>query len=52
MGFIEVREVQNIAVDTSIPGGRVVRTLEQLARWRGVQKALCMDNGLKQLLPS
>ena len=40
-----VREVLNIVVDTSIPGGRVVRTLEQLAQWRGVPKALRMDNG-------
>jgi putative transposase len=40
-----VREVLNIIVDTSIPGGRVVRTLEQLAEWRGAPKALRMDNG-------
>lgn len=40
-----VREVLNIVVDTSIPGGRVVRTLEQLAHWRGVPTALRMDNG-------
>ena len=40
-----VREALNIIVDTSIPGGRVVRTLEQLARWRGAPKALRMDNG-------
>lgn len=31
-----VREVLNIVIDTSIPGGRVVRTLEQLVQWRGV----------------
>jgi len=40
-----VREALNIIVDTSIPGGRVVRTLEQLAQWRGAPKALRMDNG-------
>jgi len=40
-----VREVLSIVVDTSIPGARVVRTLEQLAEWRGVPKALRMDNG-------
>jgi putative transposase len=40
-----VREVLKIVVDTSIPSGRVVRTLEQLAQWRGVPKALRMDNG-------
>ena len=40
-----VREVLNIVIDTSIPGGRVVRTLEQLAQWRGLPKALRMDNG-------
>jgi len=41
-----VREVLNIVVDTSIPGGRVVRTLDHLAQWRGVPKALRMDNVL------
>lgn len=40
-----VREVLNIVIDTSIPGGRVVRTLEQLVQWRGTPKALRMDNG-------
>lgn len=40
-----VREVLSIVIDTSIPGGRVVRTLEQLAEWRGLPKALRMDNG-------
>ncbi len=40
-----VREILNIVVDTSIPGGRVVRTLEQLAQWRGIPKALRTDNG-------
>ncbi len=40
-----VREVLNIVVDTSIPGGRVVRTLEQLAGVRGGPEALRVDNG-------
>ena len=39
-----VREVLNIVVDTSIPGGRVVRTLEQLAEVRGTPTALRIDN--------
>ena len=29
-----VREVLDIVVDTSIPGGRVVRTLDRLVEWR------------------
>lgn len=40
-----IREVLHIVVDTSIPGGRVVRTLEQLAEVRGVPRALRIDNG-------
>jgi len=40
-----VREILNIVVDTSIPGGRVVRTLEQLTDSRGMPNALRMDNG-------
>lgn len=40
-----VREVLNIVIDTSIPGGRVVRTLNQLTELRGVPTALRMDNG-------
>ena len=40
-----VREVLNIVIDTSIPGGQVVRTLEQLTQWRGAPKALRIDNG-------
>ncbi|MEM7292043.1 MAG: IS3 family transposase [Pseudomonadota bacterium] len=40
-----VREVLNIVLDTSIPGGQVVRSLEQLADVRGVPEALRVDNG-------
>ena len=40
-----VREVLDIVVDTSIPGGRVVRTLERLVEWRGRPKAIGVDNG-------
>ena len=40
-----MREVLNIVIDTSIPSGRVVRTLEQLADVRGVPDALRVDNG-------
>jgi len=40
-----VREALDIVIDTSIPGGRVVRTLEQLSRWRGLPGAIRCDNG-------
>lgn len=40
-----VREALDIVVDTSIPGGRVARTLEQISRWRGVPQAIRCDNG-------
>jgi len=40
-----VREALDIVIDTSIPGGRVVRTLEQLSRWRGLPEAIRCDNG-------
>ena len=30
-----VGEVPEIVVDMSIPGGRVIRTLDQLVEWRG-----------------
>lgn len=40
-----VREALWIVIDTSIPSGRVVRTLEQIAAWRGYPKALRLDKG-------
>src|SRR2546425_8698990 len=40
-----VREALDIVIDTSIPGGGVVRTLEQLSRWRGLPDAIRCDNG-------
>jgi len=40
-----VREALEIVIDTSIPSGRVVRTLEQLASWRGLPEAIRCDNG-------
>lgn len=40
-----IREVLAIVIDTSIPGGRVAGTLEQLANWRGKQQAIRVDNG-------
>jgi len=40
-----VREGLDIVIDTSIPSGRVVRTLEQLSRWRGLPDAIRCDNG-------
>ena len=35
----------DIVIDTSIPGGRVVRTLDQLVEWRGKPDAIRVDNG-------
>lgn len=40
-----VRECLAIEVDTSLPAARVVRTLEQITRWRGYPKQLRLDNG-------
>jgi putative transposase len=39
------REVPAIEVDTSLPGERVVRVLEQLALTRGLPTAIVCDNG-------
>ena len=39
------REVLAIEVDTSLPGGRVVRILEQLALERGAPGEIVLDNG-------
>ena len=44
-----VREGLDIVIDTSIPAGRVVRTLEQISRWRGLPDAIRCDNGPKFL---
>jgi putative transposase len=41
-----VREVLDIVIDTSIPGGRVVRTLDRLVEWRGKPDAIRVDNVL------
>jgi len=40
-----VREALAIEIDTSLPGERVVRVLEQLCAWRGTPLALRCDNG-------
>lgn len=40
-----VREALAIDIDTSLPSERVVRVLEQTIQWRGIPKALRMDNG-------
>lgn len=40
-----VREVLDIVIDTSIPSGRVVRTLDQLVECRGKPIAIRVDNG-------
>jgi putative transposase len=39
------REVLAIEVDTSLPGGRVVRVLERLALERGAPDEIVLDNG-------
>jgi putative transposase len=39
------REVLAIEVDTSLPGGRVVRVLEQLVLERGAPDEIVLDNG-------
>lgn len=39
------REVLAIEVDTSLPGGRVVRVLERLASERGAPTEIVLDNG-------
>lgn len=39
------REVLAIEVDTSLPGGRVVRVLERLALERGAPHEIVLDNG-------
>jgi len=44
-----VREVLEIVIDTSIPGGRVVRTLDRLVEWRGPPDAIRVDNGPEYL---
>jgi putative transposase len=43
-----VREALAIEIDTSLPAERVVRTLQQLAAWRGLPKAIRLDNGLSK----
>ena len=40
-----VREALDIVIDTSIPGARVVRTLDRLIEWRGKPDAIRVDNG-------
>jgi len=40
-----VRELLAIVVDTSIPSGRVIRTLDQLVEVRGKPTAISVDNG-------
>ena len=39
------RECLAIAVDTSLPGKRVVRLLEQLILWHGTPQQITLDNG-------
>jgi putative transposase len=40
-----VREALAIEIDTSLPAPRVVRALQQLEAWRGLPKAIRLDNG-------
>lgn len=44
---IVTRECLAIAVDTSLPGRRVVRLLDLLILWRGAPKRITLDNGLE-----
>ena len=44
-----VREALDIVIDTSIPSGRVVRTLDRLVEWRGYPEAIRVDNGPEYL---
>lgn len=44
-----VREALDIVIDTSIPGARVVRTLDRLVQWRGKPDAIRVDNGPEYL---
>ena len=44
-----MREALAIVVDTSIPGARVVRTLDRLVQWRGKPDAIRVDNGPEYL---
>jgi putative transposase len=39
------RESPAIEVDTSLPGTRVVRLLDELSQWRGRPQTIVMDNG-------
>ncbi len=40
-----VREGLAIEIDPSFPAERVIRTLEQVVAWRGLPKAIRLDNG-------
>jgi putative transposase len=40
-----VREALAIEIDTSLPAERVVRTLQHLAAWRGLPRAIRLENG-------
>jgi putative transposase len=42
---LATRECLAIEVDTSLPGLRVLRVLDQLIAWRGVPKQITLDNG-------
>jgi putative transposase len=44
-----VREVLDIVIDTSIPGARFVRALDQLVEWCGKPDAIHVDNGPEYL---
>ena len=39
------REILTIEIDTSLPAGRVIRTLEQLGEIYGLPQAIRLDNG-------
>lgn len=39
------RELLDVAVDTSLPAVRVIKTLERICEWRGCPRAIRVDNG-------
>ena len=47
-----VREGLDIEIDTSLPGARLVRTMERIKGWRGLPEAIRCDNGPELISPS
>jgi transposase InsO family protein len=45
------REILAIEIDTSLPAGRVIRTLEQLGEIYGLPQAIRLDHSLQRRTP-